>query len=288
MEKERQKLNLTKNRILVLRHLAVNGASYNIYQLAERLNLGYSAVHASISYLKNNGLIKLEKEVENEKGATAKVYGLTLMGLAEIIKSGKLENGDYDKIASQWCDLLPPVLGKWDYFEKEGFGEERMKLLEYIAESVHSHIRFGWFNPNSKKYIAMHEEWKWTLEHFVGYVLDQPPETKLNWLKAIAKDRELKQWIIEELVFQLYCKRYSIIDDAKILWMIKDDEHNWKAVEQMFKNANEVSLDKIFIETGLLGFEPPELKIVSGYKRQRKFLLRPSKKIKSARTKQSS
>jgi len=235
MRKGKPVINLTRNRLSVLCHLAVNGPTHNIYQISEELNLRYSAVHASIAYLEKNRLIKLEKEVESEKGGTAKIYGLTLPGLAVVIEYNKIE--DFDLIAEKWKSLLPPVLGKWEYFKSMGLVDEREKLLRYIARSIMRDFML---------YCGRESDWNQTLEYFVDYVFCQPPEIMQKWCEAIRKNDELKQWIIDELVFRLYEERDSIIYYAQKLWMVVEGKS-----ELENHNPKDISIDHIFEEINL-------------------------------------
>jgi len=232
-------INLSDNRVTVLCHLALNGPA-NIYQIAQRTGLRYSAAHLSIKYLEDNDLVELEKEVDTEKGATAKVYGLTLPGLAAVIESGRLqEEKDFNTLAEKWGKLLPPILGKWKYFGKKFSLEERKELLEYIAESIQHDFGF-WVKAKS------YNRWEPALGHFVYYICRHG--NFLKWLKTLREDQELRQWVTDELATELDYRRFLVLEYAKIFYFMKNDELDWEEVEKKFSHKSEISLDKVFSE----------------------------------------
>lgn len=97
-----------------LRFFALNGPS-NIYKFAKANHMAYSVAHGLIKRLERLGFVEVISVVKNEKGATAKLYGLLPKGFREAL--GYCRNRkEMNKIVKEWAKIdKSGLLEKWDY-----------------------------------------------------------------------------------------------------------------------------------------------------------------------------
>ena len=94
----------------------------NIYKVAKLCGIGYSTAHSSIKSLEKEGFVQLKSEKINEKGVTAKEYGLTTKGVHRCL-CAKLSWHEKVVIVEKQQSLLKPnVL-------------EGMKFIEALNDS---------------------------------------------------------------------------------------------------------------------------------------------------------
>ncbi len=94
----------------------------NIYKLSEECKMRYSTGHSSVKALEKEGFVRLKSEKKNEKGVTAKVYGLTTKGLYRCIYAMSTWHKKI-LIAEKWQSLLKPNVLEW------------MKFIETLNDS---------------------------------------------------------------------------------------------------------------------------------------------------------
>jgi len=87
----------------------------NIYKVSEDCDMRYSTAHSSVKALEKEGFVRLKSEEINEKGVTAKVYGLTTKGLHRSIYAMSTWH-EKIVIAEKWQSLLNPNVLEWMKF----------------------------------------------------------------------------------------------------------------------------------------------------------------------------
>ena len=111
-----------------------------------KIRTSYSSISV-IRRLMRMKLVKIFGEYVSEKGATAKIYGPTLYGLATVMWKRELWNYT-DKIVDRWKDLDPLVFGNWDIlkgtFQKEKVEEALREAFFVVFSTLNS-----WYGEDS-------------------------------------------------------------------------------------------------------------------------------------------
>jgi hypothetical protein len=177
------------------------------YELVRSLYLKWPTAQDAIRRLLNGKLIRYAGEEPGEKKRIRRIYVPTewgmLLVLGETVRRGNWEA--VREIARSNAHLWPPVLGKWEYFEKKGVGEEareRLKMVcRWIPPAEHWDERSGTRDPKE----ALEG---WTEEFFGLYPWYGKREKRLEWCRAIREDPEL-----HELVTAIYRK---IVEEQRL------------------------------------------------------------------------
>ncbi|MEM2431790.1 MAG: hypothetical protein QXX94_07550 [Candidatus Bathyarchaeia archaeon] len=127
----------------VLRKLALEGlkTGYDLHSSKEKI-MSSSTWHYLRNSLIKKGLIEIKKEETFEiRGRKRKFYGLTLLGLC-VVLSEEMKKSLYNhkellnKIAENWKDIVPSILGKWNIFVKNGLEREATFSLLVSASLI--------------------------------------------------------------------------------------------------------------------------------------------------------
>ena len=114
----------TTHKILKLLALQREKAQYDI---PEELKIHYSTVFRQLKKLEKKNLVKVVRTEEARKrGKDKKFFGLTLLGWLTCYGQNILTIEHISNLIVTFKEEIPLVLGKWDYFKKEG--------VEHIAE----------------------------------------------------------------------------------------------------------------------------------------------------------
>jgi predicted transcriptional regulator len=153
------------------------------YRLPKETGISYRTVLRFLRPMEQWGWVRLVRtEASTKGGKEKKVYALAPRGLAIALMISK----DMDNIIKKQSDILPLVLGKWDYFKSESVGLE--KELREAIYWVGNQILKGF----DRKEFATERFW------YYIFVMTAGP-AKVKWLKALRRDPELRQWAIEEM-----------------------------------------------------------------------------------------
>ena len=99
-----------------------NKGEANAYEVSEACGLEYSTAHSSVKALEKEGALQLKSEKINEKGVTAKEYGLTTKGVHRCL-CAKLTWHEKVVIVEKRQSLLKPNVLEW------------MKFIEALNDS---------------------------------------------------------------------------------------------------------------------------------------------------------
>lgn len=75
---------------MIIAHLAENGPE-NMYQIAEKTNIGYSSVHKAIKTLNLTGIAQPEGESVSKTNVKTTSYGLTFKGVLKYLATFNIE-----------------------------------------------------------------------------------------------------------------------------------------------------------------------------------------------------
>lgn len=177
--------------------------------------------------LEKNGYIEIKREEPFRiRGRKKKIYGLTFRGLIAAIR--QKESWEHiDDIANRQKALLPLLFGKWRYF-KENVGKEKLtKPLPWIFTMALGALLW---DPKEQELAKL------VMEGLGSHILSVSVghEERINWLKSIYGDSELKEWFLEEK------DRYDALAD---LWdlsfsLIRKPTPDWnKALQELRKRV---------------------------------------------------
>jgi hypothetical protein len=191
--------NITENSWKALEEMVKRGRLHT-YELVRSLHLKWPTAQDAIRRLLKCNLIRYAGEELGEKKRIRRIYVPTewgmLLVLGETVRRGNWEA--VREIARSNAHLWPPVLGKWEYFEKKGVGEEARERLKIVCERIplaeHWDEQSGTWDPKE----ALEG---WTKVFFGRYPLYGNREKQLEWCRAIGEDPELY-----ELVTAIYRK----------------------------------------------------------------------------------
>ena len=230
----------------VLKFLAVEGP-LNVYQIKQRLRLpSYSTAHGAVKALEEEGLLKVMALEKTVKGVTAKVYGLTFLGLALAMMCEDVwEN--LEKVVKAWSSLTPLPLSKFEYLAKCGLKENAQRCYRYAfavafkeAFELNEMLKdiFGEEEHIREILLRSHEdvekEFRRIFDHsFLDSAIGaQPMDTLINWYKALRGDPELRAWALE--ILKKKATRYrawASIAERKHTIIAAEQEPNWEEVK---------------------------------------------------------
>jgi len=190
--------------VLILSYLAKN-QSQNKWVLSKKLEKSYGNIHASVKILLENNtpFIRIEHTEPSSKNPKARInfYGLTLHGVLEgLIDNSKLWE-KIDVIAEIHQDKLR-IFKKWKFFEIRGLKESiKAAMMSFLAsiEMTQSSLMLV-----SRRIEWTEEELKNIVDSAVLGVHEirtrkEPSNLFSEILKAAKEDKELKEFIINEL-----------------------------------------------------------------------------------------
>lgn len=122
----------SKNQAAVLRTLALKGAK-SAYELRRETKLPYSSVHLACEYLRKGARIMLLTKRDEYNPKAPMKYGLTALGLAELLKADRLALEEMDAVSSANPRVLPPISSKWSYFKSEGVEGQAFQALRHAC-----------------------------------------------------------------------------------------------------------------------------------------------------------
>jgi len=122
----------SRNQTTVLKVLALGGAR-SAYELRKETKISYSSIHLACRYLRHGARIILlsRRSVFNPKAPLK--YGITALGLAELLKGDQLTLAEMDNVSSANPGALPPILMKWGYFKDRGVDGQAFQALKYAC-----------------------------------------------------------------------------------------------------------------------------------------------------------
>lgn len=176
---------------IIIRYIAENGPSAG-YILQKDPKITARQAYAALRRLSEDGLIKLVRVDKTRPGLDKKLYGLTLFGLARIPFIVGLHASEvWSRVANQYGDLLPRVLGKWRFFvceEVESIALFRMNMscirFDIIHDKLKGEIRFDWEPTDAEAFNQI----------FYDPYLGPDEDSTHKWLRALRKDPDLKQY----------------------------------------------------------------------------------------------
>jgi len=193
---------LRKSYIDVLYFLVNNGTATK-YEMEKGTKLSYSAVHGAVKGLIKDGLVEEIKDEGREKGPgplPKRYFTLTLAGVCYALAKSKdlVKIEDYgpeydlwksiDSILARW-KKLNPLFGKWHHIIA-GVGRTEATRIFGCAISVNL---MEWNGPKD----LSHDFLECLFEE-----PDPPIETE-NWIKTIASDVKLRNYVVEWVTNEL-------------------------------------------------------------------------------------
>lgn len=116
-------VSITPSEQAFLNHIAENGPT-TAYDLGNATNYSEKTAYQSTKSLVEKKMLKPRVIGKTRAGLDKKEYDLTVLGLVFVLADlADATNEDIFSIAQHWSDLLPLVLGKWDFFIEEGIDE---------------------------------------------------------------------------------------------------------------------------------------------------------------------
>lgn len=220
---------LTETDLRIL-ELLIERGPLNQYKISKGIDADYPTAHKAIKKLEEDGFVKFEHEEVTEKGGRAKVYSLTLKGFTVVIGMGRVDR-NIDKAIMKWSQLLPLVLGKWDYFKAMGLEDEILEFLRSESGILHQEI---YIDKDGRRIWPEDTVKIHSMARFRNFVLRcQPLETAERWLRAIRGDPELRGWAIDQLKGEIARAQAWIKIINRTLKVIEmAEEPDWDKVRQ--------------------------------------------------------
>jgi len=206
-------LGLSARRNEVLQFLAREGP-LNIYQIQQKLGLtSYSTAHGSVKALEEGGLLVMQSLEQTEKGVTAKVYGLTFVGLAFAMTCEDIWTG-LEKVVKVWGHVAPLPLRKYAYFARCGLKDEALKCFRHafgvafrelfelsrmLRELFGRGERVEEVLTKSQKNAETKFKEIWSRVFLESAIGPQPMGSLLKWYKALRGDQEVRDWAVQTL-----------------------------------------------------------------------------------------
>jgi hypothetical protein len=177
----------------------------------------------------------LQSEKKNEKGVTAKLYGLTIKGLCAAFAISDDLWLKTDDVTDKWSSLLP-VLTKFSLFKKHGleevFKEHLRKCLYLFGES-----------PDSTPYIASDIEYT-LFDRAIAPGINA--QLRMKWNNILHDDAAFRNYTKNKLAKEIRMREQYIEDMKKRLTTIYPElerqEPNWDEL-----NKIELELEKAHI-----------------------------------------
>jgi len=143
-----EELQVTSLHLKILLYIIENGESYyNELKLRAKNELGMSntTVVTAIKRLKAAEMIQLVREENNEiaRGRAKKIYGTTLLGLINAMRSHRHLWYNLDKIADSNTTLLPLIFGKRSLYLEKSMYTNNSNFLNYCHEMGEQYEKYG-------------------------------------------------------------------------------------------------------------------------------------------------
>jgi len=138
---------------------------YAQYDLPRSIGKTYRTILRRLEGLQEDGLIKLCRTEESKKGGKEKnILTLTKSGLLCALSYPEVWT-DIDKVAHNYCDSLPLIFGKWDFYIRKGLRDEIIKRLQAAVGGFIMSLGKRWY-----RIVPMdtHQPLKIRLEEAVG------------------------------------------------------------------------------------------------------------------------
>lgn len=218
-------------------------APNNPNKLRKKLKKAYSFVYYTLKELERRKIISSRRE-KNEKGTLSRVYDLELEGIL-LVLYGWMRNHELvkrnqaliRKIVERYDAKLPLVFGKWQYFREIGLEDLTHTRLKIIVDTH----RRNPFHKGTGFYYWLEREQQITRFFYLFdfYRLDDNPITGFDfkiWMAALRNDKEIRQFVTQELRFELGTlkKQQGIVEKALSF------------MESTDKNATSSSLPSLF------------------------------------------
>jgi len=153
----------------------INGPS-NIYRFSKRKKLAYSAAHSLMKRLERLGFVEVVSVIKNEKGAVAKLYGLSLKGFIWTTRYCRSQE-EVNKVVQIWRELdKSGLLEKWNYLiEKVGDASALVLVTTSIRDE----------SPIDKciQHVLYHSTLYETYDEFAAS----------KWMTLLTDDKELRK-----------------------------------------------------------------------------------------------
>ena len=212
----------------ILSFLAKNKEE-NKWQIAKALKKSYGNIHATISDLKSNGLVKVYKIKESKKNPKQPVeyYGLTFRGLENALLFDKNLWNEIDQVVETHQDKLL-VFKKWDFFEKEGLKETVKKSLRStLVGCAAAKMLLGpaGFEPTSPLYKSDVIDTMTLGCYSAASMGRNQPGLHSKIMVSCRKDKELSDFIISRLkMFKQQAESQIQKIEEVLNWYLKPQE----------------------------------------------------------------
>lgn len=185
----------------IIKVLASEGA-LSIYAIKKKANASYSSCFMVMKDLEAKGLVRLKEVSAGSRGGVAKVYIITLEGLAEAVRAGWRGEG-----AENLADLDPAVFGVWGRLVKIAPEEEVRVALMHAVRACAG--------------LRGEEAVKAFREAFYTIPFTCRNFSRDAWLKAIKSDDDLRKLVIS--ILRGVEERLSSCLDSiiEIIWFLK-------------------------------------------------------------------
>jgi DNA-binding PadR family transcriptional regulator len=190
------------------------------YNIKNETKLSYRTILRLLKPLENSGFIQLARREASEKGGKdRKIYAITLPGLIVALKN--LEEKNFDAVINKHGELLPLILGKWNYLKSAGLEQERRKAVIWVGNRILAEYPLG---KATVRFATM---------SFWDYIFQLTNKVeRVKWIRALREDPELKAWAIDEMKeWFIQGEEIHRINKASLKALESPEEPNWRQLE---------------------------------------------------------
>ena len=178
----------------------------NGYAISKKSGRAYSFVFNSLKEMEKRKLAVLLRREPTKRGTKSKIYDLTFDGVLLVLKNVfylpdmKIDKIDFSNIIKRYGSMLPLVFGKYEYFKEIGLENMYLLRLNIIVRGyTRSSFRKG------TGYYPWLEKAEQITRYFYLFDFSRLYNSFLKnfdpkvWLNALRNDKEIKEYVIEEL-----------------------------------------------------------------------------------------